>query len=211
MKSPTAIDSGLLPVAGLAEAEVAMKVPSPLPRSTVIVLLPALATARSGMPSPLKSAVTIPIGSSPVGKLAAAAVNVPSPFPNSTVILLLSSLAIARSGMPSSLKSPTTIELPARLAGRLSASVNVPSPLPRSTAPFAVARSRMPSPLKSPVVMADGPSPGAPFCASTKLNPAVPAVSVAVPRTALALLASRKDTVPVGAALPNPDTVAVSV
>src|SRR5262249_25190263 len=43
----------------------AVKVPSPLPRRIETVLLPLLATARSSLPSPLKSARTTPLGELP--------------------------------------------------------------------------------------------------------------------------------------------------
>ncbi len=56
------MDLGLMPV---ARSGVDVKVPSPLPRRTVMVLAYAFTTARSGMPSPLKSPVTTDCGPVP--------------------------------------------------------------------------------------------------------------------------------------------------
>jgi hypothetical protein len=56
-----------------------------------------------------------------------------------------------------------------------------------------------------------GQTPTAGFEEFTKLSPDLPAPSVAVASTALLLLVSRNETVPVGARGPTPPTVAVSV
>src|SRR5882757_2065757 len=108
LKSPAATNVGLVlvPVDGLAAA---VNVPSPLPKRTVTVLLKVFATARSDLPSPLKSPTATDSGLLPVDGLAAA-VNVPSPLPNRTVTVLLKVFATAKSGLPSPLKSPTAID-----------------------------------------------------------------------------------------------------
>ena len=54
-------------IAGLAAA---VKVPSPLPSRIVTLLLPELATAKSSLPSPLKSAAAIDEGLAPVAGIA---------------------------------------------------------------------------------------------------------------------------------------------
>ena len=84
-----------------------MKVPSPFPKK--IRTESALTTARSAMPSPLKSPVATDCGVLTVFRLGVD-VKVPSPTPMRIVTVLLSTLVKARSGMPSPLKSATTIE-----------------------------------------------------------------------------------------------------
>src|SRR6266571_5884456 len=64
------------------------KVPSPVPPMTRTLLERLLATARSCLPSPSKSATTIATGSSPAMSLEAYS-NVPSPFPSDTKIVSL--------------------------------------------------------------------------------------------------------------------------
>src|ERR1019366_7351857 len=73
--------------------------------------LPQLATAKSGLPSPLKSATAIDQGFTPTMKgLPGAGVNPPAPFPSITHTLP-SSLVVAKSRKPSPLKSAVTIVL----------------------------------------------------------------------------------------------------
>ena len=118
-------------------------------------------TARSRIPSPLKSPVAIPAGAFPTRTgVPVGCVKVPSPLPNRMFRLLLKPLVTAKSSFPSPLKSPATS--PARPSPRSvapEAGVKVPSPLPSKTAAAAElaetensksAKSCFPSPLKSP-------------------------------------------------------------
>ena len=94
--------------------------------------------------------------------------------------------------------------------------VNVPSPLPGKIVTLlppllATARSAMPSPLKSPAAIAMGAKPAAALVEFRKLSAAADPPSVAVPSGALFLLLSTNVTVPEGAQLAEPPTVAVSV
>src|SRR5262245_59599095 len=81
----------------------AVKVPSPLPRSTLT--LKALAVTTSRLPSRSKSPTATERGPLPVAEVWAES-NVPSPFPSSTLTEL--SPATARSGTVSLLKSAVT-------------------------------------------------------------------------------------------------------
>src|SRR5947207_13480746 len=65
LKSPTATDWG----PGAPKFTGALKVPSPLPSSTLTFLLPAFATARSSLPSPLKSPTAADVGFDPAWTL----------------------------------------------------------------------------------------------------------------------------------------------
>src|SRR5439155_188540 len=119
-----------------------------------------LETARSGLPSPLKSPTAMDAGRLPAPK-ASAAWKVPLPVPCSTNTWLELGMATARSGSPSPLRSPTVTErgplqqpLPSE---KFVSARKVPSPLPSSTetlaeSKLATARSCTPSPLKSPTV-----------------------------------------------------------
>ena len=70
-----------------------------------------LATATSGLPSPLKSPAAMDLGSSPTsnGELAAA-LNSPLPSPKKSATLLEVRFATAKSRFPSPLKSATATE-----------------------------------------------------------------------------------------------------
>src|SRR5437773_228987 len=133
----------------------AWNVASPLPRSTETVLEEELVTARSSLPSLLKSSTAKALGRGVPSATISAVRKVPSPLPSSNETLLLPKLATARSGTPSPLKSPTTGEIGLTPLGKVRAGWKVPSPLPRSTetAPenqLATATSRTLTPLKSP-------------------------------------------------------------
>ncbi len=106
-KSATATKNGKEPT-GIGEPLASVKVPSPLPSRTLIVLSLALATARSCMPSPLKSPIFTASGKLPtvIGEPLAGE-NVPSPWPSSTITVLSPPLVATRSALPSWLKSPT--------------------------------------------------------------------------------------------------------
>src|SRR5207244_8704586 len=82
------------------------KVPSPLPSNTETVLDPALATARSGLPSLLKSPTATDQGAPPAAKFRAAW-KVPLPLPSSTETVLARELATVRSGLRSRIRLPS--------------------------------------------------------------------------------------------------------
>jgi hypothetical protein len=69
LKSPTATKRGFVPAAGFSGVA---KVPSPLPRRTVAVLLPASPVTKSALPSPLISPTAMEAGTAPVTGLAVA-------------------------------------------------------------------------------------------------------------------------------------------
>ena len=71
-------------------------------------MAPLAATARSGIPSPLKSAVTISLGDA-VTVMVEAVPNVPSPRPSRMETELPPELATAISATPSPLKSAETM------------------------------------------------------------------------------------------------------
>src|SRR2546429_9670547 len=84
LKSPRTSVKGPCPT-GIGEPEAALNVPSPLPsRMLTVFPIPSL-TAKSALPSLLKSAATMPVAKKPtgIGELCAG-VNVPSPLPSST-------------------------------------------------------------------------------------------------------------------------------
>ena len=196
LKSATVIAIGLVPATnGLALA--AANPPEPFPSNSVTLLPSGLATARSRMPSPLKSPVARACGPAPVANgLPLAGVNPPELTPRSMVTVPSVVLAIARSRLPSPLKSPVMIACgPLPTANGLTAAVKPPAPLPSSSvtlllAVLAIARSRMPSRLKSPTAIPDGLLPtakGLPLAAA-KLPEPVPSntVTVEAPKLAIA-------------------------
>ena len=67
LKSPTARALGPFPEELTAEFTAAWKVPSPLPSRMLMLLLPELTTAMSGLPSPLKSPIATAVGLVPTG------------------------------------------------------------------------------------------------------------------------------------------------
>src|SRR5207237_1427237 len=128
------------------------------PSSTDTLLEFWLATARSSLPSRLKSATATEFGCVPAPKVLP--VNV-SPVQeqmlvlSSTDTLLEPPFAAARSGMPSRLKSPTATACGVPGCPKLIAVPRPPVPLPNSTDTLrepwlASATSRLPSLLKSP-------------------------------------------------------------
>src|SRR3989440_11987330 len=86
------------------------KVPSPLLSSTETVLESKLATARSGLPSPLKSPTATETGLAPATKKVGSASRRPSALITGIEVLLEPKIATARSGLPSPLKTPTVTE-----------------------------------------------------------------------------------------------------
>ncbi len=86
------------------------KLPAPVPNRTETLLLFQFATAKSNLPSPLKSPTITEWGLLPTEKLVAVP-KLPVPVPNSTETLLLFQFATAKSNLPSPLKSPTVTEL----------------------------------------------------------------------------------------------------
>src|SRR6266702_1857452 len=146
---------------GSAKVCGAWKVPSPLPSNTERVFSFTLATARSSLPSPLKSPTVTPAGPLPTVKLGAG-MKVPLPLPSSTEAVPESTLETARSGLPSPLKSPTATSPGWVPTGKVFGAWKVPSPLPSNTQAvqspkLTTARSGFPSPLKSATAMPEGP------------------------------------------------------
>ena len=160
------MEFGQMPVVRLAAA---WNVPSPFPRRTVTVpaslLLEVakLTTARSTLPSPLKSPTARDHGRKPVDGLTGVGVKVPFPFPKSTVMVPFISFAMARSGIPSPLKSPMTIESGSFSATGIDDSkyvipaVPVPSTaVPRTSLPLLASRKdTVPFGEVRPIVFAD--------------------------------------------------------
>src|SRR2546426_470431 len=170
------------------------KDPSPLPSSTeseeVSKSPPMAATARSGIPSPLKSPTAAERGREPVAKFRAAW-KVPSPLPSSTETLLEVRLTTARSGTPSPLKSPTAAETGGAPGAKLRAAWKGPPPLPRSSEmvpdpPLTTARSRTRSPLKSPTTTKTGFLPTAKVRGAWKVRSAPPSSTETVSERELA-------------------------
>ena len=170
LMSPTATENGFVPTGKLLMTS---KVPSPLPSSTLTLLLPKLAVTMSGLPSPLTSPTATEAGAVPAVKLVAAP-KVPSPLPSSTLTLLLPALATTRSGLPSPLTSADRHGLAIAYRWRSwLAAPKVPSPLPSSTLTLlppklATTRSGLPSPLTSPTATERGDEPTAKVAGSAE-------------------------------------------
>src|SRR5260370_6714380 len=103
-KFPGTIATGPVPVLvtilGSTKGDLGKGVNPPLPSpwKTEIELSPLFATAKSKLPSPLKSAITMPLGSLPVANGdPAASANVPSPLPRSTDTVFELELAMTKS------------------------------------------------------------------------------------------------------------------
>ena len=85
-----------------------MKLPVPLPSRIVTLLELSSPSARSGLPSRLKSPTVSAIGLVlPTPGESPRCVKPPIPLPSRIVTLLEFKFAVARSGLPSRLKSPT--------------------------------------------------------------------------------------------------------
>jgi hypothetical protein len=84
VRSAAATASGLSPTAKFSGGP---NVPSPLPGSTLTLLLLPLTTMMSGMPSPVTSATIVSCGPLPAGKVFSGP-NVPLPLPSSTLTVL---------------------------------------------------------------------------------------------------------------------------
>ena len=88
----------------------APKLPVPVPSRIETVSLSRFATARSSLPSPLKSPTATEPGPPPVPK-SVFAPKLPVPVPSRIETVSLPAFATARSSLPSPLKSPTATEL----------------------------------------------------------------------------------------------------
>src|ERR1043166_4427361 len=88
-----------------------------------------LATARSWLPSPLKSPTATGTGLGPVTKFVAA-LKLPAPSPNKIDTLFEPSLATARSWLPSPLKSPTATVVGSLPTPKFVAALKLPVPSP---------------------------------------------------------------------------------
>ena len=85
----------------------ALKEPVPVPSRTATVL--KFATARSGLPSPLRSPIATENGFEPTAK-SVFAPKEPTPVPRRTETFLLWKFATAKSGSPSPFRSPIATE-----------------------------------------------------------------------------------------------------
>src|SRR5437667_262180 len=141
-----------------------------------------LATARSGLPSRLKSPTATESGFVPAPKLVAAP-KPPVPLPSSTDTSLEPRLATARSGLPSRLKSPTATETgfvptPKLVSEKLSPAQEQRLVFRRTDTLLevwlAVARSGLPSRLKSPTATEYGSVPAVKLVAAPKLPVPLP-------------------------------------
>src|SRR5271166_6300927 len=139
LKSPTAICKGKKPVAYVC---CDWKVPSPLPSSTLTVAARSveLVTARSAMPSPLKSPTATNKGPPPTS-YATGGWKLPSRLPSSTLTVpglkllqrkLSLQFVMAKSAMPSPLKSPIATPNGALPAGYVCCGWKVDMPGPTS-------------------------------------------------------------------------------
>jgi hypothetical protein len=135
----------------------AAKAPPPLlitVYTAPVTPFPASAKAKSGMPSPFRSATTTEVGATPAGMVTGVAkVPFPSPLRNASVPGV-PPLITTRSILPSPSKSPAAIalmpETPAVDATADPKPVALPSRI-STLEPDATARSEIPSPLKSAV------------------------------------------------------------
>ena len=109
LKSPIATEIGPEPT-GISGTAGEVNPPAPSPRRIETLFDELLATAKSCLPSLLKSPIATEKGRVPT-TTAAAAVKPPAPSPRKIETLLVSRLATARSCMPSLLKSPTATEV----------------------------------------------------------------------------------------------------
>ena len=135
----------------------AANVPSPFPRRMAIVPLFS-ATAKSVLPSPLKSPVAKYDGIPEIGGLVVSAVKVPSPLPRRMSTVELSAVDNGQVGNSISIEI-CDHDLRRHRQGKpgteaITGSANVPSPLPSRIAisfePYkGTAKSGIPSPLKS--------------------------------------------------------------
>ncbi len=100
-------------------------------RRTETLLPPWFATAKSDLPSLLKSPTVTELGKLPTEKLVAVP-KLPVPVPNSTDTLPPLKFATAKSDLPSPLKSPTVTELGFPTV-KLVAVPKLPVPVPNST------------------------------------------------------------------------------
>src|SRR6476661_389361 len=190
LKSPMLMEAGLVPVAkGTWVAKVGVAAPVAVVLSRMeAVLLPAFATAKSGLPSPLMSPMLMEAGLVPVAKGTwVAKVGVAAPVAgvlSRMEAVLLPAFATAKSGLPSPLMSPMLTDwglLPV-VKSSLVAKVGVEAPvgvvLSRMEAVlsllFATAKSGLPSPLMSPMLMAPGLRPVAKLPWGTKVGEVAP-------------------------------------
>ena len=147
-----------------------------------------LATTRSGIPSPLRSATAREDGSFPAAVvIMGPKVPFPSPRKVPTVspipVATLPALPTTRSGMLSPFTSAMTTVWGPRLSTSNGPGLNVPSPLPRNTStlldavalPLSVTTmSGMPSLFRSVIATEVGSTPAANVCIDSKAPPPLP-------------------------------------
>ena len=149
-----------------------LKVPLPLPKSTLAVLEPVFAVVISSFPSPLTSPRVTPYGLEPVAKVCWV-LKVPLPLPKSKLTLLEVLFAVMRSSIPSPFTSPSVTILgmvpAAKVACGAKFTVGAEVAVFKSTLLllsllFAVMISSLPSPFTSPRVTERGLIPVAKVC-----------------------------------------------
>ena len=176
LRSPIATDTGLAPT-GTLMAEPKMAEPKPLLpllSSTDTVPENWFATARSGLPSPLRSPIATDTGPESTG-IWGVRMKPPLPLPSSTDTVPEVWLATTRSGLPSPLRSPIATDTGRRPTGKSVAGPKPPLPLLSSTDTvlemmLATTRSGLPSPLRSPSATDTGGVPSEKLAAAAKLN-----------------------------------------
>jgi len=190
LKSPMLTDSELVPVVkSTLVAKVGVVAPVVLSRMEALPL-PQCATAKSGLPSPLKSPMPTDSGAVPVVKSTLGAkVGVVAPVVLSRMeTVLLSKFVTARSGFPSPLMSPMLTKVgvvpvaKSTLGAKVGVVASVVVVLSRMETVllplFATAKSGFPSPLKSPMLTERGLVPVVKSTLVAKLGVVAPVVVV---------------------------------
>src|SRR3954451_16261469 len=153
-----------------------------LSRTSTLSSMKSLTTARSGLPSALRSAATTDFGNVPAAN-ATGAPNWPPGPPGSTDTVPGAASALplvtTRSGSSSPLKSATATEPGLAPAAKATCAANPAPPAPTNTdtvpaTALATARSGSPSPLKSFTATASGKLPTANVAGWPKSAPTVP-------------------------------------
>src|SRR5262249_11849501 len=140
LKSSTTTDVGVLPTPKLVTAP---KPPMPLPNKIDRLFetaLNPLGTARSCLPSPLKSPTATAAGAAHMPRLVAA-LKSSAPLPNKIDTSFEPTLATTRSCLPSPLKSPTAAEKGLLPTAKLVAALKLPAPLPNKIDTLLESRS----------------------------------------------------------------------
>ncbi len=198
LKSLDTIAQGWLPAA-TGEPGAAANPPAPSPSRTVTSSEFEFATARSPVPSRLKSPAAIERGPVPTvtGEPGAGA-RPPAPLPSRIVTLFEAVFATARSAVPSLSKSAmaTARGVGPTVTGEPAALAKPPEPLPSRTVTVPAARldttrSALPSWLKSPVAIEAGVPPTLTGDPGAALKPPAPLPSRTVTSFEIAFATAR--------------------